>query len=102
MPRRVVGMVGCAAGGLESMRDASSSFCGRPDGLYVSDLTMEQEARDQETTFPATLKMAPLPALKRGQSGDECEIRDRPARNGWRHWRIPSYIERSGSTPLTL
>ena len=51
------------SGGLESMREASSSFCVCTISMG---LVYIQECRGR--TFPATLNTAPFPALKRGLS----------------------------------
>ena len=64
-PRLVEGVSGCEAGGLESMIEDSSSFCAQE----MSDLIGMCEL--SERTFPELLKTAPLPALNRGQSGQE-------------------------------
>jgi hypothetical protein len=64
--RREGGMCGCEAGGRESAREASSSFCAGHELVIHAVHTPSDE--ESVRTKPAELNTAPLPALKIGLS----------------------------------
>ena len=66
-PRREEGMLGWDAGGFESMIEDSSSFL--KTQTYMSDGQGGGGSWGEHHTLPWMLKTAPLPELKRGQSG---------------------------------